>query len=146
MKALLIVLLTCFVATACMSQATQGTEKDTKENIMKLKRLESLHSVSPKDNHIEITVTEHGCTASEHFDIQIEKGNDRCLVSIYRIHPDVCRRAPLPITLKLPWNANQACGDVAIKILNPLKPKISGIRIDSINWATKQDHTKESAK
>jgi len=146
MKVFLIVFLMCFVATACMSQATQDTEKDTKENIMKLKRLESLHSVSPKEDHIEITVTGHGCTASKHFDIQIEKENDNCLVSIYRIHPDFCRRAPLPITLKLPWNAKQKCGSASIKIVNAVKPKVSGISIESINRATRKDHLTEPEK
>ena len=146
MKALLIVFLTCFFATACMSQTTQGTEKNTKENIMKLKRLESLHSVSPKENNIEITVTGHGCTMPEHFDIQVEKDSDECRASIYRIRPDFCRRAPFPITLKLPWNAKQVCGDASIKIVNSIKPHVSGLNIEKLNRAIRKDQTTESVK
>jgi Fe-S-cluster containining protein len=146
MKAVLIVFFTCFVVTACMPQSTQGTEKDTKENIMKIKRLESLQSVSPKGNYIEITVTGHGCTMLEHFGIEVEKNNDECRVSIYRIRPDFCRRTPFPITLKLPWNAKQVCGDASIKIVNAIKPHAPGLSIKNINHAITKSHINGSIK
>jgi Fe-S-cluster containining protein len=146
MKAVLIVFFTCFVVTACMSQSTQGTEKDTKENIMKIKRLESLQSVSLKGNHIEITVKGHGCTMPDHFGIEVEKNNDECRVSIYRIRPDFCRRAPFPITLKLPWNAKQVCGDAAIKIVNAIKPHASGLSIKNLNHAITKSYINGSTK
>jgi len=143
MRVLFIILLLSIIPLSCTSQETQNAEEN---NIMKLKRLETLRAVKLQDDYIEITVTGHGCTLLEHFDIQIEEDNDECLVSIYRIHPDFCRRAPLPITLKLPWNAKQVCGDASIKIINSVKPHVSGLSIENINRAIRKDHTTESAK
>ena len=143
MRIIFIVLLVSIIALSCTSQETQNAEEN---NIMKLKRLETLREVKLQDDHIEITVTGHGCTLLEHFDIQIEEDSDECRVSIYRIRPDFCRRAPLPITLKLPWNAKQVCGDASIKIVNAIKPHVSGLNMEKINRVIRKDHTTESAK
>jgi len=116
MKFILNTLLLIAAITACTPQVTQGTGENT------MKRLETLHKVNPQKDFIEITVTGHGCTAAEHFSIQVARKNDKCQVSIYRNHLDFCRRMPMPITLELPWNASEECGDAAIEIVNPQKP------------------------
>ncbi len=115
MKFLINTLLIITAVTACTPQVTQGTGEN------KMKRLETLHKVNPKKNFIEVTVTGHGCTTVEHFEIQVVRENEKCQVSIYRNHLDFCRRMPMPITLELPWNAKEACGDAEIEIANPLK-------------------------
>ncbi len=116
MKLLLNTLLIITTITACTPQVTQGVGGD------KMKRLVTLHNVNPQKDFIEVTVTGHGCTVAEHFDIEVARNSGKCQVSIYRNHFDFCRRMPMPISLKLPWNAKKACGDAAIEIVNPQKP------------------------
>ena len=119
MKYLFVFLLTSVVAIACTPQPTQSSGGN------KMKRLETLHTVDPQESFIGITVTGHGCTAAEHFKIQVARNNDKCQVSIYRTQLDFCRRMPMPISLELPWNAEEACGDTAIEIVNPQKQAAS---------------------
>ena len=117
MKYLLGLLLASTIA--CSPQPTQGIEGN------KMKRLETLHSVNPQKSFIGITVTGYGCTAAEHFRIQVAHSQNNCQVSIFRTRPDVCRRMPMPISLELPWNAEEMCGDATITITNPQKQTAS---------------------
>jgi len=87
-----------------------------------MKNLISLNQVKWKKSFIEITVTGYGCTAAEHFKVKAVRKNTKCLVSIYRTHPDFCQRMPMPISLKLPWNSEEVCGDDEIEVVNPRKP------------------------
>jgi len=112
MKYLSVFFLVGAAVTACTTQST-GENKMT--------HLETLHAVDPQKSFIGITVTGYGCTAAEHFKIQATRNNDKCQVSIYRIRPDVCRRMPMPKSLELPWNAEEACGNATIEIVNPQK-------------------------
>jgi len=88
----------------------------------KMEQLVTLHAVDPKDDHISISVTGYGCTVARQFKIEAVQEDAVCRVSIYRTQFDRCRRSPLPKTLKIPWNAEQACGDAPIEIVNPQKP------------------------
>jgi hypothetical protein len=116
MKKFVSLLLVSSTVIACTSQDTPKIGEGG------MKRLEVLHAVNPQNDIIGITVTGHGCTMPEHFDIQVEHKNNKCQVSIFRIRPDFCRRASMPISLELPWNAQQACGGNPIEITNPKKP------------------------
>jgi len=116
MKCLLSLLLASTIAIACTSQSTQSTEGN------KMKRLETLQKVNPQKSFIGITVAGNGCTTAKHFKVQVARNNDKCQVSIYRTQPDLCRRMPMPISLEIPWNAEEACGNSAIEIVNPQKP------------------------
>lgn len=118
MRYVLVFLLVSVVAMACTPQATQSTGGN------KMTRLETLQKVSPQKSFIGITVTGHGCTTAKHFKIQVARNNDKCQVSIYRTQPDLCRRMPMPISLELPWNAEEACGGNTIEIVNPEKPVV----------------------
>ena len=45
-----------------------------------MKRLEALYKVNPQKGFIEITVSGHGCTSAEHFDVQVARTNNKCQV------------------------------------------------------------------
>lgn len=116
MKTIILGLSFGLMALACAPQITQelgGT---------KMKQLVTLHAVNPKPDHISISVTGYGCTVESHFKIEAAQEGSVCRVSIYRTQMDRCRRSPLPKTLKVTWNAKQACGDASIEIANPQKP------------------------
>jgi hypothetical protein len=118
MKYLFISLLINVALMACTSQAAQGLGGKG------MKRLEVLHAVNLQKEHIEVTVTGSGCTLAEHFDIQAALVDNVCQVSIYRTRIDRCRRMPMPVSLKLPWDAKKACGNATIEVKNSQKPSV----------------------
>ena len=102
------------VTIACVPQAIQGSGGSD------MKRLEPLHTVSFQEDYVEITVIGNGCTLAKHFDIQARLIDSECWASIYRTQPDMCRRMPMPVSLKVPWNSKKICGAATIKVQNSL--------------------------
>lgn len=80
---------------------------------------ETLYGVTLRDTAIELKVISTGCTNASDFTIRSRITSQQCEVSIYRIKPDRCKRAPYIKKLALPWNKTRECQHRNIRILNP---------------------------
>lgn len=83
-------------------------------------RLESVSGVSYDGQTLIFTAISNGCTRSEHFEIRHTVSDNQCQISIQRIQPDFCRRAPLPAELSLPWTLPDDCKSMKVVVINPL--------------------------
>ena len=116
MKTGIVVLLLGLVLMACTPRVTQEQGGES------MKQLVALHSVDPKQSFIAITVTGYGCTVASQFKVEAVQEDAVCRVSIYRIQKDHCLRSSAPKSLKIPWDAEKACGKAVVEIVNSQKP------------------------
>ena len=66
-----------------------------------MKILEKLHALALGQQTSDIVVTSTGCTRSEHFKVEINEQIQPGTIAVYRLKPDYCRRAPMPLKLTL---------------------------------------------
>jgi len=115
-KAIVVGLLLGLVLMACTPRVTQEHGDGS------MKQLVALYSVDPKQSFIAITVTGYGCTVASQFKVETVQEDAVCKVSIYRTQRDHCLRSPAPKSLEIPWDAEQACGNASVEVVNPQKP------------------------
>ena len=83
------------------------------------KKLETLSNITIKESQVNIRVTSTGCTNSNNFVINNEIVDHQCKLSIYRIKPDLCKRATHYIDINLSWDKTSACGSNKTFVSNP---------------------------
>lgn len=99
--------------TACLSSPQQVETTHT------FKKMEALQKIKINNEQMSFKVLSTGCTKPEDF-IFSTKINDRlCQLTIYRIKPDLCKRAALPKKITLHWDKNTHCEDKDIQLMNP---------------------------
>ena len=89
------------VAFLVASMAFQAPLAFSAEPSYAMKKLEHLLNAETIPGGIRFTVISTGCTSAEDFIAETNSSNE---IAIYRIRPDLCRRAPMPVTLTLDWN------------------------------------------
>ncbi len=73
------------------------------------KQIEPLLSYSLSKGKIQFEVTSTGCTQPASFLLETERVNKQCHISLYRIKPDFCRKAPFSLLITLPLETNSRC-------------------------------------
>ena len=84
-----------------------------------MSKLETLHAFSATPETLTFSVISTGCTRPEDFVVETRSVDGRCHVSILRIRPDRCRRAPYRVTLTRPWHPVSGCLDNLV-LANPM--------------------------
>lgn len=93
----------------------------TSPTLEPMKKLETLKAVTLDNQGIGITVISTGCTEADDFSVELNRNDDGTTsVAIYRLHPDHCRRAPMPVTLTLPWRDAKPDLTAPIQVINPV--------------------------
>jgi len=82
------------------------------------KHEEKVHHITASSKSILIGVNSTGCTKPQDFIIDTMIKGDQCLVTIYRIKPDVCKRATFKTDIELPWNQEKSCSNSNIVFKN----------------------------
>ncbi len=107
--------------TGC--QLTAATMNPDPRNHMK--KLETLRAIDISRDGVEITVISTGCTAARDFQLALTPRQDLVELAVYRTRPDLCRRAPKPVTLLLPWRDDARFPEQKVRILNPVSPAVA---------------------
>ncbi len=88
-----------------------------------MEKLEPLQAIDIDRHGVEITVISTGCTGADDFRLALEENtDDHATLAIYRVRPDHCRRAPMPVTLRLPWSSETPFPQKRLRIANPISP------------------------
>ncbi len=90
-----------------------------------MKNLETLRAIDISRDGVEITVISTGCTATGDFQLVLTPHQDLVELAVYRTRPDLCRRAPRPLTLLLPWRDDAQFPEQTVRILNPVSPAVA---------------------
>ncbi len=90
-----------------------------------MKKLETLRAIDISRDGVEITVISTGCTAARDFQLALTPRQDVVELAVYRTRPDLCRRAPKPVTLLLPWRDDARFPEQKVRILNPVSPAVA---------------------
>ena len=85
-----------------------------------MKKLEKLQSIEIGRDSLSITVISTGCTSAEDFTVESSERGDHGELAIYRIKPDYCRRAPMPVTLTLQWENTTGTDPGSLQVVNPV--------------------------
>jgi hypothetical protein len=80
-----------------------------------------LHGIGIEQDQLVYTVTSHGCTRDEDFDLRVEKG-EVPRITLIRLRPDLCKRLPLAKTLRRPLAPYGLSLETPFAIVNPLTP------------------------
>jgi len=99
--------------TACLPP----TQPIKKVNTFKI--IEPLQLIKIEDKQLTFKVLSTGCTQENDFVINNQIVGQQCQLTIYRIKPDLCKRAALPKKIVLNWNKNTQCKDKDIQFTNP---------------------------
>ncbi len=84
-------------------------------------RLEPLYTYSLTPRAFRFTVTSTGCTRAGDFRLDLRPAGEVCEVRLYRLRPDLCKAAPRPVTLQLPWDPAARCGTRPLRVINPYR-------------------------
>lgn len=101
------------VSNTVLANEDQSSEKDNAP-------VERVGSVDINDERVRFDAISHGCTTSEHFELQVETVENNCRLTIVRTKPDLCRRAPFAVSLSVEWSYEKECGGSDIFIANPV--------------------------
>lgn len=82
--------------------------------------LEKISGLTYNGTELSLVVNSHGCTKAEDFIVEYQTKNNICLVTVQRIKPDHCRKAPHAVRINIAWEKPKACGNTALVIANPL--------------------------
>ena len=85
-----------------------------------MKKLEALQDIAVEHDGVRVTVISTGCTTARDFLIELRDRADVTELAVYRIRPDLCRRAPMPVTLLLPWREPGDHPAGKLRIINPV--------------------------
>lgn len=83
-------------------------------------KLESISGVSFDGKQIKASVISHGCTNATDFIIEHELVDNRCVLTIIRSKPDMCRRAPMLAEVSFDWSVPEDCTGSDIFVANPM--------------------------
>jgi hypothetical protein len=103
-------LLAITLATGCLSPMTQAAGA-----------IARLHSIGVEQDMLVFTVTSHGCTRDEDFELRVEPGEVQ-RVTLIRLRPDLCKRVPLAKRIRLPLTEHGLSLDKPFAVSNPLLP------------------------
>jgi len=99
--------------TACLPPTQQVKKANT------FKKIEPLHQIKIDNKQVVFKVLSTGCTQSDDFIINSLIINQQCQLTIYRIKPDRCKRAALPMKINLSWDKHTHCKNKEILLMNP---------------------------
>lgn len=83
-----------------------------------IRKLEKLYGIKISDSNLQINVLSTGCTKADDFKIDSKITEKTCEMSIYRIHPDLCKRAPIQETIQLSWDDYNHCKNATLDLKN----------------------------
>lgn len=86
---------------------------------MPYKIVEPLQQIKIEDKQLIFNVMSTGCTQTDDFIVNSQTIDQQCQLTIYRIKPDLCKRAALPMQIKIDWDKNAHCNDNSVQLINP---------------------------
>jgi len=69
---------------------------------------------------VQAQVISTGCTSAEDFEISHVATQSACKLTLVRIKPDYCRRAPFVVEVSVPWSAPVDCQDLPVEFTNEI--------------------------
>lgn len=114
MKSLMMCSIGVVTLSACAAQSVPSTT------------LETLHGVTIYPKHLEIVVSNKGCTKPEHFKLEVraateKNGEPRVEVEIHRIKNDGCRKRIEALRIRMDLASLGISERSQIRVLNPIK-------------------------
>lgn len=103
------------VLSACAAQPTPTSH------------LETLHSVTTHSAHLQILVSNHGCTRPEHFELKavgsmMQDGAHQHDIEVHRTQPDGCRKRTEAKSIRISYEGLGIVETDTVRVLNPVKP------------------------
>jgi len=99
--------------TACLPPMQHVKKTDA------FKKMEPLQQIKIKDKQLVFNVLSTGCTRTDDFIIESQIVDQQCQLTIYRIKPDRCKRAAMPMTISLDWDKQKHCKKIDALLINP---------------------------